>query len=351
MDKCAKVLEDKPPLTAASAEKQGGNQVMAQGGTPTSLHVDDEAIYVVDPHPGAVFKLSKDGATMEEVWRPKKGKARVVLGDDDSLFVVAWEPGKLVRIDKKSGTVHVIREKELGFLELDPGPTNQGMLYVGVDTLRGPLQRHYDRDSIAPRDGAFVSPDKVSSIPHGPKSAATIGGNMAGYVLELAIDRDHLFYTGREPGLSSLSPPFQLYRRSRSGGDPEIIGEGCNRIALSEAHVYCARGKHWDSPNQVFKLTKEGKGSKLVFRTEGKIQSIHIDGKDAYVWSFSGVAQHWNVWKIVDADPEGRLIAVEDHLIGSVATDATHVYWTNRGATNQSGETLLAAGAVRRQKR
>jgi len=352
LDQCSDILEDEPPLTAASARKKGSKEVMAEGGTPKAIHVDDEAIYIVDPHPGAVFKLSKDGTKLEEFWRPKKGKPQIVSGDDDSLFVLIYDPGQLLRIDKKTKEVDLIRTKELGFLELDPGPTSKGEIYVGVNTLRSPLHRHYDRDSIAPRDGSFVTPEQVSSIPHGPKSAPTIKGTTVGYVFDIAIDRDHLFYSGREPGLSSLDPPFQLYRRSRAGGDPEMIGEGCNRVAVGEAYVYCARGKHWDNPNRVFRLTKEGKDEKLVFKTEeGSIQGLHVDGKDAYVWGFSGVAQRWSVWQILDNEPQGFTVAVENHLVGNVATDATHVYWTNIGATTQSGESVIAAGAVRRRKR
>lgn len=48
--------------------------------------------------------------------------------------------------------------------------------------------------------------------------------------------------------------------------------------------------------------------------------------------------------------PEGTLIAVENHLIGDVATDVTHVYWTNQGSVSDSG-TPLRAGALRRRKR
>lgn len=337
--------DDAPPPSVASGSSkadESGIVTLAVHGAPRSIAVDKEAVYWTDTATGSVFKVAKAGGAVTKLSERAKSQPRLVRVDDDNVywFEHAQKFRNVMKIPKAGGEAKRLTGAfDVGCIAIDPGSEKDGRLF-----WLWASDPHDDRDEA-----------RVLQRPMEPPNVPKSGGETKGWggsgrpARCVAIDKDNVFYVGRELGdapsygLLVKRSYFNIYRVYREGGEYQRIGNGaCDFLELDETEVYCGeRGR-------ISRVHQEGGEQTVLFED---------DSRDSFV---SGMAiDESHVYFSHTGDKEGAVLRVNNKNGGTpetiakgeyrpshVAVDEAHVYWINEGSKYG-----MRGGSVRKKKK
>ncbi len=148
----------------------------------------------------------------------------------------------------------------------------------------------------------------------------------------IAVDATHVYFTSR--GTAPANADGALLRVPLAGGPAEVVAAGLSspmRLALDDDEVYVARlgtraREYQDS--SIVRVAKRGGPAVLLATSPGDVSGLAADGAGVY-WSCQGRQGGDGAVFRVDRAGGQPLRLASGMTAGSIALDATSVYWTS----------------------
>jgi hypothetical protein len=134
----------------------------------------------------------------------------------------------------------------------------------------------------------------------------------------------------------------------------DLGDESISAVVADDTHAYVAtfgnqvlqRGQPVQGSARILRVPLDGSTSTTQLSIETRVSAIAVDDSNVYVARADDT--HGSIVKLAKDGTASPVVLATDQLYPTaLGLDATHVYWTNRGAPSASGTDMPGGGVVR----